>query len=202
VAVLAIGAAVAAFNLGGTPTATATHAPGPVKPAVSASSHAAPTTASPSPSPSPSAVALPPDFKLYNGPGFSVGVPTSWNGVTWPGGPSFLTIDKNSRVTYTKLPDTTASAEEVMTARVTQALAGKSGTTIVRRGAATGLLAAPGTADVEYLWNSYAGQMHMLERTVVANGHAYAITLQLPDATWDQQISTLAPILTSFTPSP
>lgn len=203
VAVLAIGAAVAAFNLGGTPTATRTHAPGPVKPAVSASSHTAPTTASPSPSPSHSAVALPADFKLYKGPGFSVGVPTSWQGpVTWPGGPSFLTADRNSRVVFKKLPDTTASAVEVMAARQTEALSGKQGVTIQRQGAATGLLAAPGSSDLEYLWNANAGQMHILERTVVANGHAYAITLQLPVATWDQQISTLAPILTSFAPSP
>ncbi|HXA59945.1 MAG TPA: hypothetical protein VNW94_12345, partial [Streptosporangiaceae bacterium] len=183
---------------GGSPTPTHTHAPGPVKAAVSASPHVTSTTASPSPS----AVALPPDFKLYNGPGFSVGVPRSWNGVTWPGGPSFLTADRNSRVTYTKLPDTTALAAEVMAARQAEALSGKQGVTITRQGPATGLLAAPGTADLEYLWNANAGQMHMLERTVVANGHAYAITLQLPVATWDQQISTLAPILTSFTPSP
>jgi hypothetical protein len=165
---------------------------------VSASPHVTSTTASPSSS----EAALPADFKLYKGSGFSVGVPKSWNAATYTGGPSFLTSDKLSRVTYTKLPDTTAPAAEVMTARQTQALSGKQGTTIVRSGAATGLLAAPGTADVEYLWNANSGQMHMLERTVVANGHAYAITLQLPRATWDQQISTLAPILTSFTPSP
>ena len=95
-----------------------------------------------------------------------------------------------------------ASAAEVMTARQTAALSGKQGVTIMRQGAATGLLAASGSWDLEYLWNADAGKMHILERTVVANGHAYAIPLQLPIATWDQQISTFAPILTSFTPSP
>jgi hypothetical protein len=199
VAVLAIGAAVAAFNLGGSPATTRTHAPVPAKTVGSASPHVTATTASPSPT----SVPLPADFKLYKGPGFSVGVPTSWQGpVTWPGGPSFLTADRNSRVTYTKLPDTTAPAAEVMTSRQAAALSGKQGVTIKRQGAATGLLAAPGSSDLEYLWNANAGQMHILERTVVANGHAYAITLQLPVATWDQQISTLAPMVTSFAPSP
>jgi hypothetical protein len=38
----------------------------------------------------------------------------------------------------------------------------------------------------------------VIDRTVVMNGHAYALTMLLPVATWKKDLEHLAPVFTFF----
>jgi hypothetical protein len=199
VAVLGLGWAVYALSSGDHKTT----AKPPGKPTTGA-------TASVTPSPTPTPTTVPAGFKIYKGDGFTTAVPADWDGPKkWdsPGEFFFNGSDRSTRLIFRKLADTTDSALDVMKSRQGEALAGKGGYTPPVIGPATGPGADPtgtGTkaADLVYEWRSDSGKKHILERTVVMNGHAYAITLQLSADSWQSDLQHLAPVLSNFTPTP
>jgi serine/threonine protein kinase len=200
VAVLVLGWAVYALSASG-PRSTA-------KPSAKPTNSAATGTASPGPSP------VPPGFRLYRGDGFTTVVPRDWGDAQHHGdtpGDLFFGPGKNSRLILRALGSATSalgsatSALEAAKARKSEALAGKAGYSGLDIGPATGPGGdATGTkaADMVYDWNSNAGRKHVLDRTMVVNGRAYAITVLLPVESWPQELARLSPVFASFTPTP
>jgi serine/threonine protein kinase len=199
VAVLGLGWAVYALSSGDHKTTAKL----PGKPTTGATA-----SVTPSPTPTPTPTTVPAGFKIYKGDGFSTAVPADWGDVQhYPGtaGDLFFGPNKRIRLILRRLSDSTASALDVMKSRQGEALAGKNGYTPPVIGPATGPSADPtGTkaADMVYDWTSTSGRKHVLDRTVVAGGHAFAITLLVPADSWQQDLQHLAPVFLNFTPTP
>jgi hypothetical protein len=192
-AVIGLGWAVYALTSGG----SRHEARLPIHPAATATATA---TATPTPTPPPAG------FKPYKGNGFTTVVPTGWGGphhYSDTPGDLFLGPGSNSRLILHRLPDTTKSALDVMRARQGAALAGH-GYANLKITPATGPSGDPTgakAADMVYDWNFNSGKQYVLDRTVVANGHAYAITVRLPFDSWKQDLDHLAPVFKFFAPT-
>jgi hypothetical protein len=164
-------------------------------------------TATATPTPTPTVTAPPAGFKRYDkGDGFTTVVPSDWDGPLHHSdtpGDLFLAPGGNSRLILHRLSDTTESALDVMRARQGTALTGH-GHANLKITPATGPGGDPTgakAADMVYDWNFNSGKQYVLDRTVVANGHAYAITVRLPFDSWKQDLNHLAPVFTFFAPT-
>jgi hypothetical protein len=161
------------------------------------------TSAAATPSPTPTPTAVPLGFKRYTGAGFTTVVPTAgWQGALHHSDtPGDLFEGPNSARLILNALGSATNALEAAKAREDAAVADEHGHTPPEVGPATG----PGgdttgarAADMVYEWTTNSGRKHILDRTVVMNGRAYAITVLLPIATWQQDLEHLAPVFSSF----